>query len=224
MLARKIGLFGGSFNPVHLGHLHLAMQVLTTLELHSIRLIPCGVPAFNKPELIDAKHRLAMLQLAVAKHPQLQVDSCELSRQGTSYTIDTVRMIRHMLDAEATQTEPARLYWLLGSDAYAHLEAWQDWQQLLAYVHLIVIHRPEDASTQPLSASLQAWQERYLCQDASQLAQTPCGRILWLEIAALPISSSQVRETLRQGGSVAKLVPASVASYLQTHAIIKSAA
>lgn len=204
---RRIGIFGGTFDPVHNGHLRTALEVRKLLGLEELRLVPCNQPATRGTAQASAADRLQMLRLAVAGSPQLQADDCEVRRGGISYSIDTLRVLRAQLAAED------RLCMILGADAFAALDHWKDWQRLSEYAHIVVLARPD--TPLQLSPALAAWREHHLAIDAAQmLEQAPCGALLELRMTQLAISATQVRALIASGQSPRFLVPDVVLAHI----------
>lgn len=196
--ARRIGLFGGSFNPVHRAHLALARRALDDLALDELRWLPAGQP-WQKPDgLAPAAHRLAMVRLAVADpawgDPRFVVDDLELHREGPSYTIDTV---------EALQRREPGADWrlLIGQDQHAGLTRWHRWRDLLARVRLAVAARP--GVVRPVDPEVAAF------------GHDP------ITLPADDVSSTAVRTAVAQGRPVSDLVPAAVAGYIDSHQLYR---
>lgn len=203
-----IGLFGGTFDPVHLGHLQSALDVQQILALDSVRFIPCQVPPHRGMPCATGEQRLAMLHAAVADEPSFVVDDTEMQRPGPSYTYDTLSTLRATLDASTP------LVWILGADAFAGLPSWHRWTELLQLAHLAVMTRPEQnfGNAEPLHTLL----AQHETQDRTLLHHTPAGLIYRCAVTPLAISASRIREDLAVGRSVRYLVPAGVFSYLTT--------
>ena len=185
---RRVGVFGGSFDPVHNAHVALAGLALEQLGLDEVRWIPTGQPSQKTRELADAADREAMVRLAIAGEPRFVLDRAELRRRGVSYTLDTVR--------ELKVAEPdSEWFLILGQDQYATLHTWRDWRELLGMVTLAVANRPgADLAVNP------------------QIARTDA------QVVSLPmmdISSTEVRRRIAAGESIADLVPETVASYIE---------
>lgn len=203
----SIGLFGGTFDPIHNGHLRMALALRDELQLDEVRLIPAGVP-YHRSHVPDASaaQRLAMAQLAIAGQPGLQIDTREIHRPRAAYTVETLREIR-------TETGPdTPLWWLLGADSYAQLESWWHWQELLELSNLAVAARPgfDPAQlTPPLSA---LWQER----QTGQMDQ-PSGIIRCLALPPVDISASALRKQLLTGDVPAIMIPSAVLDYISHH-------
>ncbi|MAZ77980.1 MAG: nicotinate (nicotinamide) nucleotide adenylyltransferase [Legionellaceae bacterium] len=139
-----IGLFGGTFDPIHRGHLNLANEVLKKLCLEKIIFIPVGVPAHRKPPVATPKQRFEMIKLAISDQEKFAVDDCEIKRDGPSYTIDT---LRHFKALYPHQT----LYFIMGADAFEHFTQWHEWEDILLLCRVVVVNRPGHLDTKQSS-------------------------------------------------------------------------
>lgn len=211
-----IGILGGTFNPIHNGHLHLAKQVHAKLNLESIRFMPAAIPALKDAPDVTATQRAEMVDIAISAYPEFALDTRELSRSGTSYTIDTLTLLREELGKEIS------LCWIMGLDAFAHLNAWHRWQELLNYAHLVVVKRPHSDDLSNLNADIQMLRNQHETNSVEALRQQACGKILVQEIAALDISSSMIREKLEKLEDVSKLLPLEVLHYIQQQHLYQS--
>ena len=203
---RKIGIFGGSFDPVHFGHLRPALEGLEGLSLDHMRFIPSGQPPHRGAPQAPAAARLAMLKAALADEPRFQVDERELRRATPSYTFDTLEELK----AEHPRD---RLVLMLGLDAFLGFTAWRRWQEILDLAHLVVAHRPR-AALEAHGEIAMLVQEREV-DDAQALMAHAAGRIMLLPVTQLEISSSQVREAIARGADVRYLVPEAVRRVIQ---------
>jgi len=194
-----IGLLGGTFDPIHLGHLRPALDCLQALGLDQVRLIPLHVAVHRQQPQADGATRLRMLRAAIVDEPGLVADARELERPGGSYTIDTLKALR----AELGRSVPLCL--LLGSDAFAGFLDWYRPLEILGLAHLVVMRRPEPGP--PLVPELERLTTERRCSDASALAGSPGGRILFQEVTQMAISATRVRELVRAGASIRYLVP-----------------
>jgi nicotinate-nucleotide adenylyltransferase len=200
---QHIGLFGGSFNPVHQGHILAADSVRTQLGLDEIRFLPPShSPIKTSPELSDA-HRTEMLERAISGYPALKIDARELQRPGPSYTIDTLKEIAgdHLGD---------RLYLLIGMDAWEQFEHWHQWREIIKYCHLVVLSRPNYAHV----ALSEFWQEK-LSSDIQGLKGSAAGRLVFVTIPASEAASNEIRERIKQGRSTHNDLPQAVIDYIQ---------
>src|SRR5690348_17366574 len=186
---RKIGIFGGSFDPVHFGHLRPALEILEALSLDHMRFIPSGQPPHRDAPVADAAQRLAMLKAAVAAEPRFQVDERELRRDAPSYTYDT------LVELKAEHPHD-RLVLVLGLDAFLGFTGWHRWREILELTHLVIAHRPGSSLEGQVDRGeiARLVQEREV-DDAQALLAPAAGRLMFQPVTQLEISSSQVRET-----------------------------
>jgi len=186
-------LFGGSFDPVHDGHIRTALALRQLTGCPAVYLLPAACSPLKKTVTAD-HHRLAMLELAVAGEDGLLIDSRELQRPPPSYTIDTLLDIRR----EAGTTES--LAWVVGSDSLQFLCDWKDWQRICTLAHLIVIDRP--GWPWPASGPVAGWLASLpACRGADQLHYAPCGQLLRLSLPPQPFSSTDIRAALARGSA-----------------------
>lgn len=200
-----IGLFGGTFDPVHHAHLRLAVEVREALGLAELRLLPCHVPALRAAPGASAAQRLAMLECAVRGEPGLVVDGRELRRAGPSYTVDTLAEVR----AEVGPEVP--LVWLLGLDALAGLPRWERWRELTDYAHLAVLGRP--GAELPDDPALAAFIAAHAASPAA-LAERPAGGLWFQPATRLEIAATQIRAALAAGRSARYWLPDTVLDYI----------
>ncbi len=193
---KRVGLFGGSFDPVHDAHLALARTALDQLKLDEVRWIPVGQPWQKTRQLADAADREAMVRLEIAGEPRFVLDRSELRRRGPSFTLDTVR--------EQVVADPtAERFLILGQDQYASLHTWRDWRELLGLVTLAIANRPGAA----LAVN-------------TQIARVEHQAML---LPMMDISSTEVRRRVAAGESIAGLVPDAVARYIEQHRLYREA-
>lgn len=202
-----IGLFGGTFNPVHLGHLHVAKEVLALTPITEVHLLPCYQPVHRATPDVSVEHRLAMLQLAIKNEPNMKINTTELDRQGPSFMIDTLISLK-------AQKPKQRLNLILGFDAYCSLEQWKDWQALINYCNLVVVNRPGSA---PMSPKLEAWAAPLRLSLSEQLVEYEHGRILMVDIRPSPVTATQLRDNLAHGFDVNQQLPPGVLNYIKKH-------
>lgn len=198
-----IGILGGTFDPVHYGHLRPALDVAHSLGLDHVRLIPSAQPPHREMPMANAKQRLTLLQLAVKAAPELDVDDRELLRDGPSYTIDTLKSLRDDFPENP-------LYLLLGTDAFLGLYQWHQWQELLSYANIVVMQRPEQKLSMP--EQMQTWFEN---NHSDSPVQTLAGKVLTLPVTQMAISATQIRALFEQGLSPQYLLPDSVIQLIE---------
>ena len=203
--ARAIGIFGGTFDPVHFGHLRAASEASEKLPLREFRLLPAGSPPHRSKTFASAAHRLAMLELATSEYSDLVVDDREVRRGGHSYMVDTLAEIRQ----EEGETP---LVLMVGQDAVNHLDSWYEWRSLFELAHLVVMRRP--GSSHVYSGELfEALQPRMI-EDPALLGRSPHGCVIPLEVTQLEISSTRIRRIIADGRSPRFLLPESVIGYM----------
>jgi len=193
--ARRVGLFGGSFDPVHNAHLALARAALATLQLDEVRWIPAGQAWQKARPLTDAMQRLAMLQLALSGEPRFVLDRSEIERPGPSYTLDTVRAL-------AAAQPGTQWFLIIGHDQYAGLHTWNGWRQLLTLVTLAVANRPGEL------------------REAHEDVRHCSHRVVPLPM--LDVSATVVRERAAAGQDISTLVPPEVARYIDSHRLYRA--
>jgi nicotinate-nucleotide adenylyltransferase len=203
-----VGVFGGTFNPVHYGHLRSALELVEHLGLDHLRLMPCAIPPHREIPGCSAVDRAAMVELAVASEPRLSCDTRELDRDGISYTIDSLLELREELgDAHS-------LSLVMGCDAVLNITTWHRWEQLLDVAHIVVIARP--GWHFPDKGEVANWLEAHRAAGKDVLVTAAAGSILVEELRPLAISSTEVRQLLAEGQSVRYLLPEPVLDYIQT--------
>lgn len=200
-----IGIFGGTFDPVHYGHLRAALEALESLKLRDFRLLPAGTPPHRANTFASAEHRLAMLNLALSRYPELQVDDREVRRVGSSFMVDTLKEIR-------AEEGEAPILLMIGQDAANVLDQWHKWEALFDLAHLVIMRRPE--SKHIYSGALFEQVQPRLVSDPEQLRDSPAGLILPLEVTQLAISSTEIRRQIQAGLSPRFLLPDPVIDYI----------
>lgn len=206
-----LGLLGGAFDPVHHGHLRMAIECCERLHLQQVLLIPTGQPVHRDQAQATAQQRLTMLQLAIGADSMLGIEPSELEHAGPSYTFDTLTRLRQ----RHGPTKP--LVWIIGLDAFLGLPSWHRWRELLQLCHLAVVHRPGSRFCADGHAELAAWLEQHRCQDAGTLLQQAGGQVLLLELPQLDIASSAIRTRLMQQQNIRHLLPEPVREFINTH-------
>ena len=211
-----LGILGGTFDPVHEGHLGLAREVRAALDLDAVRLVPAGDPPHRAAPVVTAAHRLAMVEIAVDGDRRLAADPREVLRAGRSYTVLTLEELRR-----EAPTRPLAL--IVGTDAFAQLTTWHRWLELFDLAHIVVVARPGATFDRPVDAVLppalaQEWHRR-LAVDPAALRAAPAGAIYRQPVTPRPISASAIRAALarRDVAAVAGLLPPAGLAYIDRH-------
>lgn len=205
-MTERIGLYGGSFDPIHFGHLISARCLAERLDFSRLILVPSARPPHKRgSDLAAAPHRLEMTRLAVEGDPLFEVSDAELLREGLSYTIDTVMECRRRLGPTP------ELFWIIGADTLPELPTWHRVAELVTHVRIVTATRP-------------GWQPPDVALLASAVGDEPARRLLGdcYETPSIDISSTDIRSRVRSGRSVQYLLPASVASYITAKGLYKS--
>lgn len=213
-MAKPIGILGGTFDPVHHGHLRLALEVQQQVGLEQVYLVPLYSPPHRSNAAATPEQRLQMLDLATEGVTGLQVNDIEIKRQGTSYSIDTVRDMRESFSRQSISL-------IMGMDAFSQLDTWRDWQKLTDYVHIIAVDRP-GSRLEITSTAVADLYDRCAGQ-AADIHDSPAGRILLLQAPMLDISSSRVRKLVAGKLDIQYLVPANVITYIHAQALYQQA-
>ncbi len=204
-----IAVFGGTFDPVHFGHIEIATQLAEHLRIDSLRLMPCGVPVHRQQPIANANQRLEMLGMAIADRPQLAIERREVQQSEPSFSIDSLRRIRAEIGPEQT------LFMCLGMDALEQLQHWHQWRQLLDYCHIVAVARP--GAQRPTKPPLKRWIEQHQSQQPAADESRPCGHLFFCSVNLLDISSTEIRQRLKQRRSIDRLTPDAVIDYIHRH-------
>jgi nicotinate-nucleotide adenylyltransferase len=213
-MPKKIGIFGGTFDPVHIGHLRSALEVAEFMALDQLRLIPSARPPHRDAPQVSAHDRLAMVELAAAGLPPLYVDDRELMRDKPSYSIDTLESLRGELAADD------QLFLIIGWDAFCGLPSWHRWGELLEHCHILVLQRPDADSEAP--ETLRDLLAARSISDPLTL-EGPGGQISFIWQTPLAVSATQIRALLARGKSARFLVPDAVLTYIHAHGLYRAA-
>ncbi len=206
-----VGLLGGTFDPIHFGHLRMAEELAEALGIGQVRFIPAGSPPHRGQPRAEARHRLAMASRAVAGNPRFLLDDREIVRDRRSYSVDTLSDLRAELPAGTS------LVLFMGSDAFLGLTTWHEWPRLFDLAHIAVAHRPgfspplwEDALPDALRRQL----DKRIAAQADDLAAAPAGRVILQPVTQLDISASQIRDRCLRGRSLRYLLPDPLIDYI----------
>lgn len=210
----KIGIYGGTFNPIHFGHLRTAQEVAEILSLDKVIFIPAGSPPFIKPDLETAAHRYNMVKAAIDNNPVFKISAIEAEKRGKSYTVDTIKKLKDKYSR-------SELYFILGIDAVLDLPAWKEPYKLINMTNLVIISRPEYSFAQLASLPFMHNTTRSLLKRLDngklnnlefEISHTQKGYLC--KVVELNISASYIRNLIRSGKNVNYLLPDSVKSYI----------
>ena len=210
---KPVGILGGTFDPIHYGHLRLAEEMRELAGLQQIRFIPTGNPPHREAPQVSALHRSAMVKLAIADHPDFVLDEREVRRAAKSFTVDTLRELR----TELGETQPLCL--LMGGDAFLQLHTWHQWEKLLDLAHIVVGYRPGFTLEERIHSAMPELRKHYqqrLC-NVDFLSQHPAGGIAELAIPKLEISATLIRNRVAENRTIRYLLPSAVANYIYQH-------
>ncbi len=213
-----IGLLGGTFDPIHYGHLRLAEELAEALNLVEVRFLPTGTPPHRGQPHASARHRLEMVKLAIAGNPRFVLDEHEIHKTAPCYMVDTLVELRAELGAE----RPLVLF--LGADAFRGLTGWSRWRRLFDLAHLAIAHRPGHSSAgweATLPSELAQEYHVRLSDDPAALYASAAGRIFCHAITQLAISASQIRALVKAGRSARYLAPEGVLDYIAVHRLYR---
>ena len=210
---RRIGLLGGTFDPVHIGHLRGALEVAEMVGLDEVRLVPNYRPPHRETPYSTAQDRLSMVRLAVQDLAPLSVDARELERDKPSYTIDTLESLRAELD------DDDQVFLIMGWDAFCGLPGWHRWDELLDHCHILVMQRPDADSEAP--EALRDLLAARSVNDPLTIAGSS-GQIAFVWQAPLGVSATRIRHFLASGRSVRFLVPDAVLAYINAHGLYRA--
>lgn len=207
-----IGIFGGTFDPIHQGHLNIALQCAEQLNLTRLAFMPCAQPAHKKSPGVSAQDRANMVQLAIEPFSQFTLDTRELSRKGPSYSLLSLQEIR--------QTEPTQpIVFLIGMDSFNQLHLWHQWQAITALCHLVICQRPGQVCDP--APEVQHYLRQANCNTIEQLKQNTAGLCYFLSTPEIDISSTQLRLALKNSPTANTLLPTPVANYIKTHQLYR---
>ena len=204
-LDEPLALFGGTFDPVHYGHLRCADEARQKLGLSQLYLLPAGNPAHRSTPRATPDQRLEMLQLAQAEFPALAIDCRELRRSGPSYMVDTLREIRSIF--------PQRpVYLLIGQDAANRLHQWHEWEQLFSLANLVILTRPGESEDYRHDLGKKIHNRQVI--EVQELSNMPADRVLNLQVSPVDISATSIQSMMRLGRSPKSMMPDSVLNYI----------
>ncbi len=209
-----IGIYGGTFDPIHYGHLRIAEELLNNTGLKRIIFVPSGVPRLRVAPVASRGHRSAMVRLAIQDNTKFSLDEREVNRPGVSTTIQSLREFRCELG------DNVALCFILGIDAFVKIDQWAEWQELFALCHIILVARPGYVSISEDKALSAEIRKEFLSRSviyAGNLELQPNGFIYTAQTSLLEISASQIRLLIKNNKSIRYLLPENVADYIQSN-------
>ncbi len=210
-MPKAIGILGGTFDPIHYGHLRLAQEVSEALGLAQTRFIPGGTPPHRAAPQSAVAQRVAMVKLAIADNPLFAIDERETNRRGPSYSFDTLAELR----AELGPAQPLVL--MLGADAFVAFNRWHRWREIFSLAHIAVAHRPGATLTDIQEETLARELAQRRTSDATMVHRTCAGAIVVAPITALDISATAIRAAIHARRSVRYLLPAAVLAHIESN-------
>lgn len=209
---KRIGIFGGTFDPIHFGHLRVALECKQALQLDEMRMMICAQPPHRESPHVPALQRFHMLQIALQNSSELMFDDRELRQQGPSYSVKTLQSLK-------AEQPDASLFMVIGSDSFQSFDSWYQWEAILELTHLVIARRPDNKDDES-SRMGQQLASRFVT-DASEVTQT-AGQIIPIAVTQLDISATRIRELIAKNISCQYLLPDSVLSFIKNHLLYQS--
>lgn len=212
----RMGILGGSFDPIHFGHIKPCLELAEQFQFASVKLIPCKVSPFKKNTFASAQHRWNMISIITGSSDLFEADAIELERETPSYTYETLKEISQKI------AETKKLFWIMGEDSLHGFPQWHQAEKIMQLCHVLVMRRP--SVTQELDQQAMQWLDKYLTDDISQLDKTDFGHIYMTETEMFDISSTQIRETLLSGQQPRFMLPGGVWNYIKRNQLYQQTA
>ncbi|SVE16609.1 uncharacterized protein METZ01_LOCUS469463 [marine metagenome] len=203
----SIGVLGGTFDPIHNGHIRLALEVRNKLKLDTIKLIPANIPPHRSTPLASANDRKKMVELAILDQENLSIDLREIENKNISYTVNTLISLRVEFPNDA-------LFLIVGEDVFNMIDTWKDWQSILNYTHIIVATRLEE-NKKNISDELKVWRKKNEINDIKILKMTQSGHVFYINTPIVEISSRMIREYYSQKKIIDEYLPSNIISYIK---------
>ena len=204
---QPIGILGGSFDPVHRGHLQLAQDADRQFNFAEIRFVPLNIPAHRAASVASPDQRQTMLEIAIENHDKYRVDSSELESPAISYTIETLQRLR-----QTFVSQPLCL--IMGRDAFNRFDRWHEWRSILDLAHLLIADR-QGEDEENCSTTLKTWIESHRTEDMNEVCNKPAGSLYFFRMQGCDISSSEVRARLERREDISRLLPDNIYAYIQ---------
>ncbi|MHB8346458.1 MAG: nicotinate-nucleotide adenylyltransferase [Acidiferrobacterales bacterium] len=211
---QPIGIFGGTFDPIHFGHLRPAQHILRTLALEEVRFVPAAAPPHRCTPVASAEDRLRMVEIAVSGITGFRSDDREMRRSGPSYTVPTLESLRAELG-------PRPLCLIIGMDAFGGIESWYRAQDLPQLAHVVVLRRP-GWDFAPEDEAIPPWLRGRRCVDPGQLTDAPAGRLVFQAVSPQNISGSRIRAMLARSESIHGMLPGPVEEFIANRGLYRN--
>lgn len=205
-----MGVLGGTFDPVHFGHLRIAVECKDNLGLDELRMLPCARPPHRQQPFASAQQRFDMLQLALKNCNGITADDRELTRQGLSYTVDTLISFKK-------DFPQSTLFLVVGSDSFQSLASWHQWQKILELANIVIAKRPDSKNNR--ISNVGKLLSNCFVDDLNAFRHSPCGTVFELHVSQLDISSTEIRHLIGKKKSPQYLLPEPVFHYINQHAL-----
>lgn len=215
-----IGIYGGTFDPIHYGHLRIAEELTEILRLNHLFFLPAGQPRLRDTPVVTGAHRVTMLHAAIRGNAMFSVDDREIRRFGETYSVESLQEIRQEYQAKYKAGKHIALCFIIGVDAFIRLPHWYRWCELFELCHLVIVNRPGSALINNLSDlpdELKAACQTRQAATIEELKNSHCGRIFTTSTTLLDISSTKIRSIIASGKSVRYLLPEAVLDYIDKH-------
>ncbi|GAB0110702.1 nicotinate-nucleotide adenylyltransferase [Pseudoalteromonas distincta] len=203
-----IAIFGGTFDPVHLGHLNMAQQCVNAFKLDTLYFMPCALPAHKAAPGISTQHRINMLNAAIAPYPHFELDLRELNRAGPSYSLLSLQELR-----KEHPTTP--ILFLIGMDSFNNLDKWFEWKAITQLCHIVVYQRPAQHCT--VKGELKSYMQHANAGEVAALKHSLAGKLYFLPGEMLDAASSTIRKQLKKSNKKNELLPDAVSHYIEVH-------
>jgi len=209
---QAMGILGGTFDPIHFGHLRMALELYQALNLAEVRLIPCYQPVHRKSPIASPEDRLAMVKAAILDEPALKVDDFEIQRQGPSYMVDTLTHLRK-------NNPETPLCLIMGIDALLGFPSWHRYEEILNLAHLVIAHRPQYHI--PEVGAVSKLINQHLQHNPAVIHESLAGTIILQPVTPLDISATDIRKQIAMGRNPRYLLPETVYKYIEEHGVYR---
>jgi nicotinate-nucleotide adenylyltransferase len=213
-MSRCLAIFGGTFDPIHKGHIQTSLCIQTHFNFHAYYLLPCKIPTIKPPSLASTQQRIDMLGLTIKNHPEFQLDLREINRHSASHMAETLKSFRK-------ENKKACITLILGYDSFLSLPQWAQWRKLIRFANLLVINR-QSFSEQAIAENIKKLLARHQTECKTDLLNKRAGKIYFFDAGHYDISSSLIREKLKQNKPIKNALETEVYEYIQSERLYRS--